>query len=82
MKAHESQFDEKLSKLTRNEACGLPKEAGMKKGKIDKGPGRRGELDLSSKIKEAINSKWLEIVEPVTGCPNYEDLRQQLKAIQ
>lgn len=82
MKEHESQFDEKLSKMTRNEACGLPKEAGMKKGKISEGPDRRGDLDLSIEIKDAINRKWIDVVTPVTGCSTYEDLRQQLKAIQ
>jgi hypothetical protein len=80
MKEHASQFDEKLSKIARNESCGLPKEAGMKKGKI--ADGRQGHLDVSSEIKQEIQSKWEQIVEPVTGCASYEELRQQLKALQ
>lgn len=82
MKERSSQFDEKLSKLSRNEACGLPKEAGMEKGKISEGAGRRGDLYLSSEIQDLIRDKWKEIVEPVTKCPTYEDLRQQLKRMQ
>ena len=79
MKEHSYKFDEKLSKISRNEACGLPKDAGMKKGKIDKGKDRRGDLVLSKEIKDSIQQKWDDIVFPVTNCTNYEELRQQLK---
>jgi hypothetical protein len=78
MKEHSYKFDEKLSKISRNEACGLTKDAGMKNGKIDKGRDRRGDF-LSEEIKDSIQQKWDDIVFPVTKCANYEELRQQLK---
>jgi hypothetical protein len=81
MKDHSSKFDEKLSKLSRNEACGLPKEAGMNKGKIAMGKDRKGDLILSKEIKDGIQQKWNDIVRPVTNCSNYEELRQKLKDI-
>jgi len=79
MKEHESQFDEKLSKLTRNEACGLPKDAGMRKSKIVQGASGSGKLALSDGLKAAIAAKWKEVVEPVTGCATYSDLRAQFQ---
>eukprot|EP00529_Nitzschia_sp_RCC80_P029127 CAMPEP_0113472338 /NCGR_PEP_ID=MMETSP0014_2-20120614/17462_1 /TAXON_ID=2857 /ORGANISM="Nitzschia sp." /LENGTH=332 /DNA_ID=CAMNT_0000365041 /DNA_START=135 /DNA_END=1130 /DNA_ORIENTATION=- /assembly_acc=CAM_ASM_000159 len=62
MKEHSYHFDEKLSKLSRNEACGLPKDAGMKKGKIATGTSKHGSLVLSENIKNKIERKWKEVV--------------------
>ena len=81
MKDHESHFDEKLSKLSRNEVCGLPKDAGMSKSKIGKGKVQNG-AGLSSNLKEAITQKWKYVVQPETGCATYEDLRKQLNGLQ
>lgn len=78
MKEHEGQFDEKLSKLTRNEACGLPKDAGTGGSKIKQGSAGKGKTALSDSLRNAIVEKWKEVVEPVTGCATYEDLRTQL----
>ena len=77
MKAHGSKFDEKLSKLSRNEACGLDKMAGMHKTKIRRG--NSGVAELTGEMKERIDAKWNLIVKPVTGCDNYEELRQKFK---
>jgi hypothetical protein len=82
MKDHSYYFDEKLSKLTRNEACGLPKDAGMNKGKIGTGKTRHGDVVLSEKIKDAIQQKWNEVVEPVTGCKTYNELRAKLRTME
>ena len=82
MKEHSYHFDEKLSKLSRNEACGLSKDAGMKKGKIATGTSKHGSLVLSEKIKEKIERKWKEVVEPVTGCKTYDELRAKLQAME
>jgi hypothetical protein len=82
MKKHSSQFDEKISKITRNEACGLPKEAGMRKGKIAVGKGRNGASALSPDVKKEIQTKWNEVVLPVTKCATYDELRQQLQSLQ
>ena len=79
MKKNESHFDEKLSKLARNEACGLPKEAGTKKSKIVNGKKGEGKLQLSQRLRDAIQAKWQEVVQPETGCENYEALRQEFK---
>jgi hypothetical protein len=80
MKASQSQFDEKLSKLARNEACGLPKDAGMSKSKIVQGKAGKGELDLSDELKEGIRQQWNQVVEQETRCATYEDLRKQFKS--
>lgn len=76
MKLHSSKFDEKLSKATRNEACGLPRTAGMSKTKIRRG---NSGSELSEDLKKQINDRWAEVVQPITGCHNYEELRKQLK---
>lgn len=81
MKKNESSFDEKLSKLSRNEACGLPKDAGMKKSKIVNGKKGEGTLQLSKRLRDAIQAKWKEVVQPETGCESYEALRQEFKAM-
>ena len=78
MKAHASQFDEKLSKLARNEACGLPKDAGMASGKLRRGASGSGETLLSPDLQDKIGAKWTEVVTPVTGCGNYTELRVSL----
>lgn len=81
MKKHESQFDEKLSKLTRNEACGLPKDAGLRKSKIVQGSAGTGSLALSDDLKVVIAAKWKEVVEPITGCTTYDELKTQFKNV-
>lgn len=78
MKAHASQFDEKLSKLSRNEACGLPKDAGMKGGKLRGGASGDGKEKLSPELQEKIQRKWKEVVSPVTCCETYPELRASL----
>jgi hypothetical protein len=81
MKEHESHFDERLSKLSRNEVCGLPKDAGMSKSKIAEGKVQHG-AGLSPNLEEAITQKWKCTVQPETGCATYEDLRKQLNGQQ
>ena len=79
MKKHESHFDEKISKLTRNEACGLPLNAGMNGGKLASGKVGSGSSMLSDELKNQIMNKWKDVVEPVTKCATYEELRKQLR---
>jgi Sulfotransferase domain len=78
MKENEYYFDEKLTKLGRNEACGLPKDAGMAKTKISRGSSDVGSTSLSEELRSEIQAKWDEVVLPVTGCRNYNELRQKL----
>jgi hypothetical protein len=80
MKSHESQFDEKLSKLSRNVACGLPKDAGMGKSKIARGKEGQGKLKLSDELKDAIQLKWKTVLGDETGCATYEELRKKFKS--
>mmetsp|Transcript_8692 Transcript_8692/g.12291 ORF Transcript_8692/g.12291 Transcript_8692/m.12291 type:complete len:255 (-) Transcript_8692:490-1254(-) len=80
MKSHESHFDEKLSKLARNEACGLPKTAGLSESKIKRGDSGLGKESLPKSIREGILKKWSEIVEPETGCKSYEELRTSMNS--
>ena len=80
MKEHEYLFDESLTKLSRNEACGLPKEAGTHKSKINMGEVGKAESEMSDQLKLKIQQKWNELVYPVTHCGTYDDLRMQLSA--
>lgn len=79
MKENESKFDEKLSKLARNEACGLAKDAGMTSTKIRSGQINGQDEVMSKHLELKIQSKWEEIVLPVTGCKTYSDLRMYLR---
>lgn len=78
MKQHANQFDEKLSKLARNEACGLPKDAGMAAGKLNTGAIGKGKLTLPRELQEDIEAKWREVVTPVTGCETFAELRVKM----
>lgn len=78
MKAHASHFDEKLSKLARNEACGLPKDAGMNGGKLRSGTSGVAKAKLSPELQAKIRQKWTDVVTPVTGCDTYSQLRESL----
>lgn len=71
-------FDEKLTKLGRNEACGLPKDAGMQDTKLNRGKAGTGKAKLSDELQQAIQQKWKDVVEPVTGCTTYNELRLAL----
>lgn len=76
MKEHAWHFDEKLSKRTRNQACGLAPDAGMNNKKIRSGSSNKA---LSDDLRDKIQKKWDEVVKPVTGCASYEELRLKLK---
>ena len=78
MKENSNRFDEKLSKLARNEACGLPKDAGMTSGKLKDGQQGGGKLLLSDELKARVDEKWMKVVYPVTSCRSYEEFRQKL----
>lgn len=80
MKEHEQLFDERLSKRTRNEACGMSKDAGMSKTKINTGQVGKAASEMSDELKSKIQQTWTEVVYPVTQCATYEDLRKQLSS--
>lgn len=84
MKEHESHFDERLSKLARNEACGLPKDAGVHQSKIRTGKSitatssHGGSKSLPSDLATKIQEQWDKVVYPVTQCRNYHELRRKI----
>jgi Sulfotransferase domain len=84
MKENECKFDEKLSKLARNEPCGLPKNAGMTATKIRSGQASASDHSngiMSENLEALINAKWEEVVLPATGCKHYSELRAQLRSV-
>lgn len=78
MKQNQSKFDEKLTKRGRNEICGLPRNAGMCKSKVDSGKMGKGRSILSDNIIFQIEKKWNDVVYPVTQCKSYAELRLKL----
>lgn len=79
MHKHKGQFDEKLSKLARNEACGLAPEAGLKYSKIRAGEAGGGKLALSVELQDMIDKRWQTQMLPATGCASYGELRTKAK---
>eukprot|EP00035_Acanthoeca_spectabilis_P021903 m.440842 g.440842 ORF g.440842 m.440842 type:complete len:320 (-) comp18576_c0_seq1:40-999(-) len=80
MHEHKGQFDEKLSKLARNEACGLAPDAGLQYSKIRAGEAGGGKLKLSTELQEMISERWSKQMLPATGCASYDLLRQKVCA--
>jgi hypothetical protein len=76
MRSHESKFDEKLSKLARNEACGLSRFAGMSKSKVHRGIVGSGLKDIPQSLVCEIDFQWKTIIEPVLGYNSYDQLRK------
>lgn len=74
MKANGSKYDEHHLKLWRNEACGLPKDAGLSSTKV-RGGGSGPKPQPSPAIKCILDEKWESIVFSATGYACYEDLR-------
>jgi hypothetical protein len=75
MKANEHLFDDKLTKLGRNEAMGLPRGAGMSSSKVRGGRVGAGRRTFSDEVVREMDAKWTAVVEPVTGCATYAELR-------
>lgn len=79
MAAHADKYDEHMLKLARNEACGLPKLAGLHEHSVGKVRiGSRENDVLSSETLQKMDQRWQEVVFPVTGCRNYDELREQV----
>lgn len=80
MKAHEDQFNERLSKLARNKACGLPEDAGLRYSKIRSGEVDRAHIALSKDTLRLIQEKWEEMVGKATGHMTYDAFRAATNA--
>ena len=79
MKQHEDHFDDSLMKKPLNEACGLPKDAGMSSSKVREGSSSEGQKALPEDIQREIQEKWETVVAPATGCGTYQELRRAWK---
>eukprot|EP00045_Choanoeca_perplexa_P010333 m.104366 g.104366 ORF g.104366 m.104366 type:complete len:315 (-) comp15239_c0_seq1:1414-2358(-) len=77
MKAHESQFDEHITKMKRNPACGLPVDAGMHGSKVNSGRTGAAKEAMPEDVHQAITAKW-QLVEAETGYATYEAMREGL----
>ena len=77
MKAHESQFDDHITKDARNGPCGLPEDAGKGISKVMDGH-VVSSTPLSPEIVKRIEAQWREMVEPATGCATYDEFRKKL----
>lgn len=76
MKQHSYHFDEKLSKLARNKACGLTPDAGMGKSKIRDGKAGSAKHTLSDELVKDIDARWTTQMLPATGYESYAALRR------
>jgi hypothetical protein len=82
MRAHNSHFDEHMTKAARNEICGLPKDAGKENSKVQNGKMDVGRETLSPALKEAFRKRWTEVVTPATGFADYDEMLQWHRARQ
>jgi len=78
MRRHREKFDEKLSKIARNEACGLPRFAGMSSSKVNRGVVGSGLNELPPCLVSEIEAKWKSVIEPVLGFKSYNELRRAM----
>lgn len=69
---HRTKFDEHVTKQFRNEACGLPKDAGAAISKVV--TGERNQT-LKPSTLDMLNSAWQSVVEPATGYDSYASFR-------
>ena len=78
MKEKWDKFNSNDLKRARNEVLGLVETAGMNRNKIRSGSTTEGKENLTERVLKALDSKWKEIIEPVTGFASYEELHKGL----
>ncbi|EFN58781.1 hypothetical protein CHLNCDRAFT_59577 [Chlorella variabilis] len=76
MKRFPEKYDEHMLKLARNEACGRPREAGLRTGKVREGRVGRNKEELTPELRQAIQERWDDTMLPVTGYATYEEMRR------
>ena len=79
MRRHGSKFDDNLVRRTRNAACGLPADASSTK--VRKGRVGDSKRELPARVAEVWRREWRRVVEPVTGCASYAELRAKAAAL-
>lgn len=76
MKENAGKFDDNLVKRIRNESCMLAKDAGLlSNSKVNSGKVGGAKRVLSQELQDKIQQKWKRVVEPVTKCGTYPELR-------
>eukprot|EP00892_Ulva_mutabilis_P007732 jgi/Ulvmu1/5330/UM022_0124.1 len=76
MAANLSKYDDHPLKQNTNADAGLPQDAGSNAGKVRSAP----KAQLSEATLAALEQRWVELMEPVTGCASYEAFRAHTNA--
>jgi len=78
MKKHSTKFDEHPLKYAKNEAAGLPRDAGLtgNPGKVRNGVSNSAKDVIPQCIMDQIDAQWNEVVTKVTGYTTYEEFRK------
>lgn len=76
MKAHGNQFDDHLTRLSRDSACGLPPDS--QTSKLGTGKTGQGRPQVSAKIEEIYATRWQETMGARFGLPDYAALLERL----
>jgi hypothetical protein len=79
MKMNWEKFNSNSLLQARNKLEGFKETVGLNRGKIRTGTTTEGREKLPLQAQQMIDSRWKEIVEPVTGFSTYEDLCKGLK---
>jgi hypothetical protein len=75
MRRYPDRWEDRLLRQKRNHVMGLPATAGSTKVRPE-GAVHSVE-EMSESVRIAWRARWREVVEPVTGCASYEELRRQ-----
>lgn len=76
MKAHASQFDDHLTRQTRDPACGLP--PGGVSYKVDQGKTGRGALEVPADIRARFDERWTKTMGAAFELKDYAGLQRAL----
>ena len=82
MKTNWEKFNSNALKQACRKAGSIEEAAGLSRGKIRTGTTTEGKEKLPLHVRQLINSKWKEIVEPVTGFSSYQDLRNYIQMLR
>ena len=78
MRRHPTLWEDRLICEKRNAVMGLPSDA--KSTKVSREGDRPGARESTQRVLDAWRARWAETVEPVTGCRDYEALRQRVSS--
>ncbi|EWM30410.1 sulfotransferase family protein [Nannochloropsis gaditana] len=74
MQRHRDKFDEHLTKEARNEAMGLPRDAGRENAKVKEGGVGAAAVAMSPALREAMQRRWQEVASESLGFGDYSEL--------